>query len=102
MPLTGTWRVHFSARSNLENEKTNIAIIYHNEKEVVETYHHTYAGKDPVSSTGGREVTLDASAGDTISLRTRQFENTFNRISIGQVQEPMFYRILICFEYKAV
>ena len=101
MPLTGTWRVHFSARSDNGGPKANIAYIYHNEKEIVETSYYTY-GIAPMATTGGREVTLDASAGDTISLRTRQFENTFNRISIGQVQEPMFYRILICFEYKAV
>ena len=89
MPLTGTWRVHFSARSNLALGKQNEAIIFHNEKEVPETIHHTYAGKDPVSSTGGREVTMDVIAGDTLSLRTKLFDNKF-------------YGILTCFEYKAL
>ena len=89
VPMSGTWRVHFSARSNLWGGKQNEAIIFHNDKEITETIHHTYAGKDVVSSTGGREVTLDAKAGDTLSLRTKIFDNKF-------------YRILTCFEYKAL
>ena len=87
--MSGTWRVHFSARSKLWGQKQNEAIIFHNEKEIPETIHHTYVRKDGVTSTGGREMTLDAKAGDTLSLRTKIFDNKF-------------FGILTCFEYKAL
>ena len=70
-------------------KKQNEAILFHNDKEIPETIYHNYAEYDPVSSTGGREVTLDAKAGDTLSLRTKIFDNKF-------------YGILTCFEYKAI
>ena len=59
---------------------TNVAYLYLNDGKLEESRHRTYTGISEVQSTGGREVTLEASAGDTIYLRTTEMESLYNNI----------------------
>ena len=60
----------FSLSSFVESGVSNIAYIFVNGEQVFESKHFTYSESGWVSSTGGREVFLEANAGDSITLRT--------------------------------
>ena len=72
MPLSGALRVTYSMRSQAPYAKANWAYLYLNgERLGTDTVHYTYYNNGPglVDVTGGRLVTLEASAGDHIELR---------------------------------
>ena len=70
MPISGSWRVSYSHYSEVDSGEINLAFIYLNGEPVPESRYYTYINGARVISTGGREVTLEASAGDTITLHT--------------------------------
>ena len=88
VPMSGTLRVSFSLRSNSRFGQINEAYIRLNGHFVPESRHYTYSDLGEVDSTGGREVILEVSAGDIISLWS------------GYSLNGYFERIMTCFEYK--
>ena len=59
----------------------NRAYLYINGNQLDETEHYTYSDNmEQENFTGGREVTLEASAGDTIYLRTTEMESLYVNI----------------------
>jgi len=81
VPLSGVWRVTFSMESAVESEDRNIAYLFLNGHMLDETRHYTISTSGRVSSTSGLVVTLEASAGDTISLRTTVLDGWYNYIN---------------------
>ena len=77
--------------SAVHNGDYNRAYFYHNDQQIPETNIQTHIGSASVrvDSTGGREVFIQAQAGDTISLRTERVDFSF-------------YRTLTCFQFNAV
>ena len=86
MPLSGTYRVSYSLTSVVYSGKSNNVYLHLNDDQLPETRHTTYSDRDQVQSTSGLVVTLEASAGDTIELRTSKMDH-------------QFYRINFCVEY---
>ena len=86
MPISGAWRVSFSLRSFVDSREGNYAYITVNGEQVTESFHSTYSDSGKVGSTGGREVTLEVSAGDSITLETTTMEGSF-------------YDVLTCFNF---
>ena len=74
VPVSGTWRVTFSLKSSV-NLGLNWAFLYLNGHPLSETLHRTKSPGGWINFTSGREVTLEASAGDTIEIRVDQVEN---------------------------
>ena len=73
----------------LEKEE-NIVWVYINDWAVPESLHKSYfSNAGEVTYTGGREILLEASEGDTISLRTTTMQGNF-------------WEILMCLEYQSV
>ena len=70
VPLSGAWRLSFSIHSVVGTGDTNSAYLYINDYWLEDSKHQTYSSSHTVQSTGGREVTLDASAGDKIEVRS--------------------------------
>ena len=60
----------YSLWSYVGSGENNWAYIFVNGEQVIESEHRTYSSSGSVISTGGREVTLEASAGDSITLHT--------------------------------
>ena len=67
--MSGDWRVSYSLMSKLDSGY-NFCFLYLNGQQQWATRHQTYSTGAMVQSTGGRVVTLEANAGDTISLRS--------------------------------
>merc|ERR1711860_392085 len=88
VPVSGAWRVSFSMWSRVDTSDTNWAYLYVNGEDLEETAHLTEGGSsiDYVTNTGGREVILEVSAGDTITLGAYRIGNGF-------------YYITFCAEY---
>ena len=86
MPVSGAWRLTYSLRSLVDSEEQNISYLYINGEELTETIHGTYIQTGQVISTGGPVVTVEASAGDQIEIRTTRMEGSY-------------FRILYCAEY---
>ena len=64
----------------------NDCYLYLNGDQLDETRHGTYSESGEVRSTGGRVVTLEASAGDKIEIRAITMDGSY-------------WRILYCAEY---
>ena len=86
MPVSGAWRLTYSLRSSVDSGDGNFAYLYINGNQLSETLHETYSESGGVSSTGGREVTLEAIAGDKIEIK-------------ATIMEGIYRRILYCAEY---
>ena len=80
VPVSGAWRVTYSMYSRLESGENRVYVYFNGnqlpESELVFT--ETDTGKK--RSTGGREVTVAASAGDTIYLKTAGMEDSYHDI----------------------
>ena len=77
MPVSGAWRLTYSLRSSVDSGDGNFAYLYINGNQLSETLHETYSESGGVSSTGGREVTLEASAGDKIEVKTTTLDGNY-------------------------
>ena len=87
VPVSGAWRVTFSMRSVVNSGDGNFCYLYINGARLYETQHYTYSESDgEMVSTGGRVVTLEASAGDNIEIRATRMDG-------------IYYEILYCAEY---
>ena len=80
MPVSGAWRLSYSMRSQVYSGEHNICYLYINGEELTESDHHTYIQPGSVSYTGGRVVTLEASAGDKIEIRTYRMDDWYHNI----------------------
>ena len=89
MPKTGTWTISYSLRSGVYGNKYSYAYLYHNEEQIPETVHITYANDAFVWSTSGREILMRAEQGDTLTLR-----------SGGMYLPDGFKNIMTCFEFN--
>ena len=72
--------------SRMESKDDNICYLSINDEALDETRHYTYSESGVVQSTGGRVVTLEASAGDTIEIRVDRMDR-------------YYYNILYCAEF---
>ena len=82
MPVSGAWRLSNSLFSSVGTGEANSATLFINGNLLSQAYHSTYNGNsDTVLSTGGRMVTVQASAGDSIEIRATRMDHHF-----GQVQ----------------
>ena len=70
MPVSGAWRLSYSMYSLVDSGDYNYCYLFINGQALLETDHVTYSKTGGVASTGGRVVTLEASAGDLIEIRT--------------------------------
>ena len=88
--MTGTWRISFSMRSDVNAGNSNSAYLYHNGEQVPETEHIIHSESGSLISTGGTGLLLmTAQQGETLTLRSGGMDYTFNYI-------------LTCFEYNSV
>ena len=76
----------YSLESRVDSAEQNIAWLYINGDNLNETSHVTHSSYYRVNSTGGRMVTVEASAGDKIEIRTTRMEGEY-------------WQILYCAEY---
>ena len=86
MPVSGAWKLSYSMRSLVDGGDDNSCYLYLNGEQLDETEHDTYSKTDVVGSTGGRVVTVEASAGDKIEIR-------------ATVMDGNYFYILYCAEY---
>ena len=84
--MSGVWKVSYSMYSRVYSEEWNHAYIFHNGAAMRETVHYTSSGYYFVRSTSGRQVIMEASAGDSITLRTTGVDGDYEHI-------------LLCFEF---
>ena len=61
-------------------DEVNVAWLYKNGYSLQGTEHYSASSDGWVTSTGGRVVTLEANAGDTITLRTTRMDGDYVRI----------------------
>ena len=87
MPVSGAWRLTYSLESSVGSGEYNYCYLYLNGAQLDETKHHSYSESGEVQSTGGRVVTVEASAGDKIEIRATTMDGDY-------------YEILYCAEYK--
>ena len=80
MPVSGAWRVTYSLMSRMHSGDYNNAYLFINGDQLTETQHYTYSGSGVVDSTGGRVVTLEASAGDKIEIRAPQMDGIYRYV----------------------
>ena len=78
----------YSMQSWVDSEEENWAHLYINGDQQLEASHDTSSGNGWVRSTGGRLVTLEASTGDTMEIRTTNMGG-------------YYYYIYFCAEYIA-
>ena len=86
VPVSGAWRLTYSMRSSVDSGEYNYCYLYLNGEQMPETRHETHSDNGWVRSTGGRVVTVEASAGDEIEIRTTRMEGHY-------------YNFLYCAEY---
>ncbi len=86
MPVSGGWRLSYSMWSVVYSGDYNFCYLYKNGEQMPETRHETYSESGDVWSTGGRVVTLEASAGDEIEIR-------------ATAMDGVYYHILYCAEF---
>ena len=83
MPVSGAWRVSFSMASlvGVGYGDQNRAYLYINGNQLDETEHYTYSDNmEQENFTGGREVTLEASAGDKIEISADAMDGYYGEI----------------------
>ena len=89
VPVSGTWRVRFNVQSMMNSNEEKLLWVYLNSEAVSESLHKSYnSNAGQVTYTGGREIVLDASEGDTISLRTTTMQGIFWEISMCLEYQP--------------
>ena len=87
MPVSGAWRLTYNMVSRLYSGEENIAFLYSSgyvrSKWPLEwkTEHYTYSSSGDVLSTSGRVITMEARAGDTITLRTSRLDGYYTDIN---------------------
>ena len=62
----------------MDGGDTNNAYLFINGDQLIETIHGTYSESGVVYSTGGRVVTLEASAGDKIDIRADKMDGGYD------------------------
>ena len=72
----------YSLRSSVHIKEGNTAWLFLNGNQLDETEHNAYSTSGTVSSTGGRVVTLEASAGDQIEIRVTAMDGSFKNIYV--------------------
>ena len=72
--------------SYVNSTETNIGHLYHNNVALEHSRFKTHSSSGLVASTGGRELIVEASAGDSISLRTSTMDGEY-------------WRVMTCFEF---
>ena len=75
--MSGTWRLTYSLTSIVHNGEVNYCFLYLNGEELFETKHDTYSASGQVTSTSGRVMTVEASAGDKIEIRTTRMDGAY-------------------------
>ena len=80
VPMSGTWRLSFSLGTMSDSYQDSTLCLFINDVHIEEAIHYSYSNGGLVGATGGREWTLKASAGDSISLRPGTLEGKFSRI----------------------
>ena len=86
MPVSGAWRLTYSLESWVDSEAINYCYLYINGEKLDETQHEQRSGSGWDSTTGGRVVTVEASASDKIEIRADRMDG-------------YYYQILYCAEY---
>ena len=81
VPVSGAWRLSYSMRSAVESGEYNLCYLFINGNLLLFTEHYTYSENGNMGSTGGRVVTLEASAGDEIEVRTTHIGGDYLTIS---------------------
>ena len=76
----------YSLYSHVDSGDENRCYLFLNGQELHETEHSTWSTSGTVGSTGGRVLTMEASAGDQIEIRT-------------DIMDGYYYHILYCAEY---
>ena len=74
--MSGDWRVSYSLMSKLDSGY-NFCFLYLNGQQQWATRHQTYSTGAMVQSTGGRVVTLEASAEDEIEIQTTTMDGSY-------------------------
>ena len=69
MPVSGAWRLSYSLEFQVHNNDANSCYIYFNGEALIMTRSWTNSEVGWVYSAAGRDVTLEASAGDQIEIR---------------------------------
>ena len=89
MPVSGIWRVSFNVQSMMNSGEEKLLWVYINSEPVAESLHKSYNSNDgQVTYTGGRDIILDVSEGDNISLRTTKMQGNFWEISMCLEYQP--------------
>ena len=81
MPMSGVWKVSYSLMSEVSEGEENGVWLHLNDRQLDQTEHYTYTSSGTVSSTSGLEWTMEASAGDTITLRVDESQGDFMYIN---------------------
>ena len=89
MPVSGAWRLTYSLESTLEQGGWNYCLLSINGDTLDGSVHETYSDSSKQWTTGGRVVTLEASAGDKIEVKA----DTSSSV------EDKFWHILFCAEF---
>ena len=77
VPVSGVWRVTFSMQSLVNTGEYNNAFLYENNYKRWETEHGTHSASGRVRSTGGREWTLEARAGQFFYLKADSMDGIY-------------------------
>ena len=77
--MSGAWRISYSLYSYLGSGQANHAYLYLNNYQLDETKHDTYSYRGG-TSTGGRVMNLEVSAGDRIEVRAVKMEGHYRYI----------------------
>ena len=78
--MSGEWRISYSLQSRVYSGDYNIAFLFINGEELDDTIHFILSETGEGQSTGGREVTMEASAGDKIEFRVTRMDGDHWRI----------------------
>ena len=79
VPVSGAWRVSYHMESRVDGGNPNYCYLYINGDKLPETS-QTYSESRVVTSTGGRVVTLEASAGDKIEIKATQMDGIYRYV----------------------
>lgn len=80
MPVSGAWKISYSLESDVDSGEYNDCWLYLNGVQLTETKHDTYSASGRVNFTGGRVVTVEASAGDKIEIRATRMDGSYGFI----------------------
>ena len=81
VPVSGAWRISYSIQSNVGRGEGNYSWLSLNGNQLQESQYVTFIESDGLArSTGGRVLTLEASAGDTIEMKTGAIDHDYRYI----------------------